>query len=354
MRILKSLLILSFVLFSINICNAAIDLELGEITVSGFKEILSEASSETVSEQDFLEKFELAINNIVPDELELTIPKEAQKFRASYQALNDLYESYKEIFGHEMAEFLGSIRTENESLIINLMIYNELIHQRGCYNIDSFIEGFISLWPKKLLKEDKLEIFCYAADDKVKVLNFIVNKKPVTEDFIKKLLHTLTHYEKCAQIVIDGIDNGLINISHLPEYLDILDFRGRAELINSCMFYKSKVSFTKEHFDLCIPAILSFPNTKPGFVKWPNSYQELSTRNAIFAFAIRCSVISEQDLPEYLDKLPKTEQLQLIKDLYDNCLIKKRESITSWLEKLPDTIFRQFIEAYIEEHIYSE
>jgi len=228
-----------------------------------------------------------------------------------------------------------------------------LIPQGRCYNLDSFIKGFIGLWPKKLLKEDTLEIFCYAADNKVDILNFIVNEKPVSEEFIKKLLRNLTQYEKRARVVIDVIDNGLIRISHLPEYLDILDFKGKAELINSCIVHtwKSEASFTKEQFDLCIPAILSFPNIKPGLVFWPNTYQNLSTRNAIFAFAIKHSVILEENLPEYLVLLSKMEQLQLIKDLCDNCLVAKRESMVSWLEKLPDTIFRQFTEAYIEEHI---
>lgn len=82
---------------------------------------------------------------------------------------------------------------------------------------------------------------------------------------------------------------------------------------------------------------------------WPNPYRAFSTRNAIFAFAISCSFISEKNLPEYLDQLAKMEQLQLIKDLCKVGLIKKRETLSPWLEKLPKTEFREFIEAYIEK-----
>jgi len=103
---------------------ASIDPNPREITLSIFKGMLSEINSENVSEQGFLEKFELALNNIIPDEFETTLPKESQKFRASYQAVNELYKSYKDILGDNMAEFIGVIQPEDESLIIKLMIYN--------------------------------------------------------------------------------------------------------------------------------------------------------------------------------------------------------------------------------------
>lgn len=353
MNILKKLLISSFVLFSFEIsASLKSDYESKDITISSFKESLTTLDSESIYEKDFLERFELAINNVIQDELDPAIPQEAQKFRASYQAVRDLYEAYNVILKDEMAKFIGSLQTEDESLIIKLVTYNELWTSAQYYNIDYFIKGFIDLWPNKLLTEDKLEIFCYVADDKIDILNLFVNRKLVSEEFIKKILSSFSQYRKCAQIVLNSIDNEIIPISHISEYLKLLDFKEKADLIDSCIAHTWKFGkFTKTQFDLCVPAILTFRNTKPGINSWPNPYQDLSTRNAIFAFAIRSSVISEENLPEYLEQLPKMEQLQLIKDLCEISLIKKRDSVTSWLEKLPCTEFRQFIEAYIEEHI---
>ncbi len=353
MHILKKLLISSFVLFSLEtLASLESDSESRDIAISSFKESLTTLDSESISEKDFLERFELAINNVLPDNLEPSIPQKAQKFRASYQAVRDLYEAYNVILKDKMAEFIGSLQTEDESLIIELMVYKELGILRGYSgDIDYFIKGFIDLWPKKLLTEDKLETFCYAADDKVGVLNLFVNKKLVSEKFVKNLLFNLLGQRNLVPVIFNGLDIGLIPMVHLLEYLEISNLEGKADLINSCIDHFKKLSFTKEQFNLCMPIILKFPNTKPGIDSWPNPYRGLSTRNAIFAFAISRSVISEENLPEYLEQLPKMEQLQLIKDLCEISLIEKRDSVTSWLEKLPCTEFRQFIEAYIEEHI---
>ena len=207
----------------------------------------------------------MAINNIIQDELDPATPQEVQKFRASYQAVKDLYESYNVILNDKMDEFIGSLKTEDESLIIKLVTYNELWTSAQYYNIDYFIRGFIDLWPKSFLKEDKLEIFYYAADDKICILNLLVNKKLVSEEFINKILSSFSQYRNCAQIILNGIDNEIIPISHISEYLKLLDFKEKADLIDSCIAHTWKSErFTKTQFDLCIPAILTFPNTKPG------------------------------------------------------------------------------------------
>lgn len=323
MNILKKLLISSFVLFSFEIsASLEFDYESKDITISSFEESLTTLDSESISEKDFLERFELAINNVIQDELDPAIPQEAQKFRASYQAIRDLYEAYNVILKDEMAEFIGSVQTEDESLIIKLVTYNELWTSTKYYNIDYFIKGFIDLWPNKLLTEDKLEIFCYAADNKIDILNLLVNKKLVSEEFIKKLMFSLLKQGELVYVIFNSLDTELISVTHLLEYLETLNLEGKVDLINFCIDHSKKLSFTKEQFDLCMPIILEFPNVKLGIGFWPNTYKELSTRNAIFAFAISRSVISEENLPEYLDKLPETEQLQLIKDLCSNRLIK--------------------------------
>ncbi len=225
-----------------------------------------------------------------------------------------------------MIEFIDSLQTEDSSLIMELTIYKDIGILRGdSGDIDCFIKGFIDLWPKKLLTEDKLEIFCYASDDKVEMLNMFVNKRLISENLIKKLLFSLSKQKKLVNVIFNGLNTGLIPMPHLLEYIEILNLEGRIDLINFCIDDFKKLSFTKELFNLCLPIILEFPNVESGINSWPNPYRGLSTRNAIFAFAIRRSLISEKNLPEYLEQFPKIEQLQLVKDLYENKLITKRD-----------------------------
>lgn len=346
MQILKKLLIFSFLLFSLE--SFASDHE--EMTFSSFKESLTTLNPENVSEKDFLERFELALNNVIPDELDPAIPQEAQKFRASYQAVIDLYEAYNNILESKMAEFIGSVKTEDKSLIVKLMIYKDSGILKGYSGgIDKFIEDFIDSWPKELLTEEKLEILCYAADSKISMLNLFIEKKLVSEKLIKKLLPSLSDQLEIVYIIFNVLNNKLIDLPNLLECLDMLNLERKIELINVCIDHSQKLNLKNGFFDRCFPYIL----TVPDFYKiniWPNPYRAFSTRNAIFAFAIRRSVISEENLPEYLDQLSKMDQLQLIEDLCKVGLIKK-ESLSPWVEKLPKTEFRGFIEAYIEEKI---
>lgn len=83
------------------------------------------------------------------------------------------------------------------------MIYKDSGILRGHYDgIDKFIEEFIDSWPKKLLTEEKLEIFCYAADRKINILNLFISKKLVSEKFIKKLLSSLPKKREFTNIIL--------------------------------------------------------------------------------------------------------------------------------------------------------
>lgn len=93
MQILKKLLIFSFALFSLEtFASLGSDLESRNIAISSFNKSLTTLKQKNVSEKDFLERFKLALNNVIPDKdkSETVIPNEAQKFKASFESIIDL------------------------------------------------------------------------------------------------------------------------------------------------------------------------------------------------------------------------------------------------------------------------